>query len=108
MFDKIFEAQQKAEEIKKRLDNISVTGEAENGAIKVVASANKTIKSIEIKDDFFKETEKEQLEELLLVALNKAFEQAENISKSETAAMTQEMLGSMGGLGALGKLFGGK
>ncbi len=108
MFDKIFEAQQKAEEIKKRLENISVTGEAENGAIKVVSSANKSIKSIEINDEFFKDTDKEQLEELLVVALNKAFVQADNVSQAETAAMTQEMLSGMGGLGALGKLFGGK
>jgi len=108
MFDKIFEAQQKAEEIKKRLENISVTGEAENGAIRVVSSANKSIKSVEIQEEFFKDADKEQIEELLVVALNKAFEQADNVAKAETAAMTQEMLGSMGGLGALGKLFGGK
>lgn len=106
MFDKLFEAQQKADEMKKRLDSISVKGEAENGAIEVVASANKTIKSIAINEEFFKEADKEQIEELLVVALNKAFEQADNITQSETAAMTQEMLGGMGGLGALGKLFG--
>ena len=106
MFDKLFEAQQKADEIKKRLDNISVKGEAENGAIQVVASANKKVKDIKIDEEFFKNADKEEIEELLVVALNKAFEQADNISQSETAAMTQEMLGNMGGLGALGKLFG--
>ena len=106
MFDKLFEAQQKADEIKKRLDNISVKGEAENGAIQVVASANKKVKDVKIDEEFFKNADKEEIEELLVVALNKAFEQADNISQSETAAMTQEMLGNMGGLGALGKLFG--
>lgn len=106
MFDKLFEAQQKAEEIKKRLDSISVKGEAEGGAIQVVATANKKVKEVKIEEEFFKNSDKEEVEELLVVALNKAFEQADNISQSETAAMTQEMLGSMGGLGALGKLFG--
>ncbi len=106
MFDKLFEAQKKAEEVKKRLETISVTGEAENGAIKVVATAGKTIKSIAIADDFYTSTDKEALEELIALAVNKALEQAEKISQAETAAMTQEMLGSMGGLGALGNLFG--
>ncbi len=46
MFDKIFEAQQKAEEVKKRLGNISVSAEVEDGAIKVTATANKLIQSI--------------------------------------------------------------
>jgi DNA-binding YbaB/EbfC family protein len=108
MFDKLLAAQQKAEEVKQRLENISVTGEAENGAIKVIANANKNVKSIEIKEDFLAQTDKEGLEELLVVAINKALTQADSIAQAEQAAMTQEMLNSMGGLGALGSLFGSK
>jgi DNA-binding YbaB/EbfC family protein len=103
MFDKIFEAQQKAGEVKARLDKITVTGTAEGGKITVNANGNKVIQSINIDDDFFKDAHKEELEELLLVAINKAMEQAENISQSEMAAMTKDMLG---GLGGLGNLFG--
>ncbi|RYE19954.1 MAG: hypothetical protein EOP42_28225, partial [Sphingobacteriaceae bacterium] len=40
MFDKILEAQQKAEEVKKRLDGIMVSGNAENGKITVTANGN--------------------------------------------------------------------
>lgn len=36
MFDKLFEAQQKAEEIKKRLDTISISSEVEGGKIKII------------------------------------------------------------------------
>nr|MBC7614046.1 YbaB/EbfC family nucleoid-associated protein [Pseudopedobacter sp.] len=105
MFDKIFEAQQKAEEVKKRLANISVVAEVEGGAIKVTATANKLIQSIEIKEDFLKENGKEGIEDLLVVAINKALDQAENVSQAEMAAVTQQMLGGMGGLG---NLFGKK
>lgn len=105
MFDKIFEAQQKAEEVKKRLENISVTAEVEGGAIKVVALASKAIKSIEIDGNFLAENGKEGLEELLVIAINKALAQAENVSQAEMAAVTQQMLGGMGGLG---NLFGKK
>lgn len=95
------EAQQKAGEVKKRLDAITVTGTAEGGKITVQANGNKVIKSIAIDDDFLKEADKEELEELLVVAVNKALEQAENVSQSEMAAMTNAMLGGMGGLGNL-------
>jgi len=98
MFDKIMEAQQKAGEVKKRLDAISVTGTAEGGKITVNANANKVIQSINIDADFYKDADKEEVEELLLVAINKAIEQAENISQSEMAAMTQQMFGGLGGL----------
>ena len=98
MFDKIMEAQQKAGEVKKRLDAITVTGTAEGGKITVNANANKVIQSINIDENFFVDADKEELEELLLIAINKAMEQAENISQSEMAAMTQQMFGGLGGL----------
>ncbi len=101
MFDKIFEAQQKAEEVKKRLDDIILSAEVEDGAIKVTATANKNIRSIEIDENFIKENGKEGVEDMLVVAINKVLEQAENVSQSEMAAVTQQMLGGMGGLGNL-------
>ena len=65
MFDKLMAAQGKAEEIKKRLDTISVFGEVEGGAIKVTATANKAITAIAISDEFYEQADKEELEELL-------------------------------------------
>jgi DNA-binding protein YbaB len=105
MFDKIFEAQQKAEEIKKRLENISVSAEVENGAIKVSATASKTITAIEINPNFITENGVEGLEDVLVIAINKTLAQADNVSQAEMAAVTQQMMGSMGGLG---NLFGKK
>jgi DNA-binding YbaB/EbfC family protein len=98
MFDKIMEAQQKAGEVKKRLDAISVTGTAEGGKITVTTNGNKVIQSINIDNDFFADADKEEIEELLLVAINKAMEKAENVSQSEMAAMTQQMFGGLGGM----------
>ena len=98
MFDKLFEAQQKAGEVKKRLDGITVSGVAEGGKIRVTANGNKVIQSVMIDEDFFKSADKEELEELLLVAINKSLEQAENVSQSEMAALTKDMFGGMGNL----------
>ena len=105
MFDKLFEAQQKAEEVKKLLESISVSAEVENGAIKVSATASKTITSIEINPNFITENGVEGLEDVLVIAINKVLVQADNVSQAEMAAVTQQMLGGMGGLG---NLFGKK
>ena len=98
MFDKLMAAQQKADEIKKRLDTVSVFSEVENGAIRVTATANKAITAIDINEDFFKEVDKEELEELLLTAINKVLVQAEAVSTNEMQAATKDMLGGLGGM----------
>ena len=98
MFDKLFQAQQKAQEIKARLDNISVVGEAEGSKVRVIATANKEIKEVIISEDLFTEGDREQVEELLIVALNKALAQADNISQAEMQAATNDMFGGLGNL----------
>ncbi|MEO8887218.1 MAG: YbaB/EbfC family nucleoid-associated protein [Mucilaginibacter sp.] len=98
MFDKLLEAQQKAGEVKKRLDAITVSGSVEGGQILVTANGNKVIQSINIQASFLDEADKDELEELLVTAINKALEQADNVSQSEMAAMTKDMLGGFGGL----------
>jgi DNA-binding protein YbaB len=102
MFDKLFEAQQKAEEIKKRLDTISVSSEVEGGKIKITATANKRITNISIDPDFLASAETEELEELLVIAINKTIDQAESVSQAEMQAATRDMMGG------LGNLFGNK
>lgn len=84
------------EEIKEKLNNISVTGEAENGNIKVIANGNRLLNSIEINDDFYKTTNKEELADLILTAANRALEQAERVEKSE---MSHAAMGMLPGLG---------
>jgi nucleoid-associated protein EbfC len=98
MFDKLMEAQQKAGEVKNRLDAITVTGTAEGGKITITANGNKIVQSVTIDDAFFKDADKEELEELMAIAINKAMEQADNVSQTEMATMTKEMFGGMGGL----------
>jgi len=98
MFDKLMEAQAKAGEVKKRLDAITVSGTAEGGKITVQANGNKVVQSIIIDEAFLKDADKEELEELLVIAINKAMEQADNVSQSEMAAMTKDMFGGLGNL----------
>jgi DNA-binding YbaB/EbfC family protein len=98
MFDKLIQAQQMAGDVKKRLDNITVTGSVEGGKISVNANGNKVVKSVIIDPEFFRDVDKEELEELLVTAINKAMEQADNVSQSEMAAVTKDMFGGLGGM----------
>ena len=98
MFDKLMAAQQKAEEIKKRLDQVMVTGEAEGGAIKVTATANKEVTDVSIAPALLAHADKEELEELLVVAINNAVRQADNVSQTEMQGAAKDMLGGLGGL----------
>jgi DNA-binding protein YbaB len=98
MFDKLLQAQQKAEEIKKRLDLISVSAEVEGGKIKITSSANKHISSVSIDPDFLQSVDHEELEELLATAINKVLAQADNVSQTEMQAATRDMMGGLGNL----------
>ena len=98
MFDKLMEAQKKAEEIKKRLDQVMVTGEVEGGAIKVTATANREVTDVHIDGAFLADAGKEELEELLAVAVNNALKQAEHVSQREMQGAAKDMLGGLGGL----------
>lgn len=98
MLDKILEAQKKAEEIKSRLDTIIVRSEVEGGKIRVTATGNKILTAISIDPQFLITSDSEQLEELLLTAINKVLQQAEQVSQSEMQAVTREMMGNLGNL----------
>ncbi len=91
MFDNLMsQMQEQANEIKKKLNNTSVEAEAENGLVKVKATGNKKILSVEISNDIA--DDKETIEDLVVVALNKALEKADKIAAEETGTMTKGML----------------
>ena len=98
LFEKLKEARQKIEESKKKLNDIVVAVSVENGAIKVVANANKSIKNIEISKAFLKEADKESFEELLLTAVNKALDEAAKKGEAEMKEITKDILPNFPGL----------
>jgi DNA-binding YbaB/EbfC family protein len=101
MFDfmgKIQEAQKQMEETKKRLSDIVVEEQAEGGLLKVSTDCNLKIKNIEISDTVFQNHDKSELEDLLVVTINKALEKAKQTQEAEMAKVAQGMLPGMGGL----------
>lgn len=100
MFGKLAEAQQKAQEIKNRLELITVEGRANIDKVRVTANANKTIKNIDIDPSLLTLDKREELQDLILIAIEDALTQAENIAQSEM----QHLMGSM--MPGLGNLMG--
>ncbi|MCD4794981.1 MAG: YbaB/EbfC family nucleoid-associated protein [Bacteroidales bacterium] len=97
MFDNLMsQMQEQANEIKMKLDNTIVEGEAENGLVKVKATGNKKILSIEISDDLA--DDKEAVEDLVIVAVNKALEKADEVAAKETGDLAKDVLPDIGNL----------
>lgn len=96
MFGKLNEAKEKAEQIKQKLELITVEGSAEG--IKVIANGNKKVTSINIDPALLKAENKEQVEELLVIAIERALEQAENVSAAEMRSLMGSMMPGLGGL----------
>lgn len=94
MMGKLKEAQQNIEATKKRLDTIMIDGEA--GGIKVVVTANRTVKSLTIEDHLLED--KEEFEDYMIIALNKALEKANAIHEAEMAAAAKNGLPDIPGL----------
>ena len=84
MMSKLKEAQQKVEETKKRLDTVTLSEQSNDGLLKVTITANREIKSLDIDDELLED--KEQLEDYLILTLNKAIKKATEVNEAEIAA----------------------
>ncbi|MFB9058221.1 YbaB/EbfC family nucleoid-associated protein [Mariniflexile ostreae] len=96
MMGKLKETQKKVEDTKKRMDTVLVDESSNDGKLKVTLTANRTIKSIEIADDLLHD--KEQLEDYLILTLNKAIDKATNINEAELAAVAKDGMPNIPGL----------
>ena len=96
LFSKLQEAQQKMEERKQKLGDIVVDGEAGNGMVKVSVTGNREIKTISIDNQLLAPDKKEELEDLLVTALNRALKNAEQVWEEEMKDVAGGMLGGLG------------
>ena len=87
MMGKLKETQQKIEDTKKRLDTVLINEQSNDALLKVTLTANTAIKSIAIDDSLLQD--KEQLEDYLILVLNKAIEKATRLNQSELDAVTK-------------------
>ena len=93
--------EERQKEMKLKLAEITVDAEAGDGAIKVSANANREITNISINKDALDWNDHEQVEDLVMVAVNRALEKAAEQEAIESQKLINDMLPP-----GMGNLFG--
>jgi len=96
MMGKLQEAQKKVEETKQRLNNVLIDEQSADGLLKVTVTANRQIRTIDINDELL--SDKEQLEDYLILKLNKALDKAGAINEAELAAAAKDGMPNIPGM----------
>lgn len=96
MMGKLQETQKKIEETKQRLNNVLIDEQSADGLLKVTVNANRTIKQLEIDNELLQD--KEQLEDYLILTLNKALSKAGDINEAELTAAAKDGMPNIPGL----------
>jgi nucleoid-associated protein EbfC len=96
MMGKLQETQRKVAETKKRLDTVLIDEQSNDGLLKVTVTANREVKSITIDDTLLED--KDQLEDYLLLVINKAITRASEINQTELDAVAKADLPMIPGM----------
>lgn len=96
MMGKLKETQKKVEETKKRLDTFLIDESSSDKKLTVTLTANRTIKSIKVDKSLLQD--KEELEDYLILTLNKAIERATQVNESEIAAVAKDGMPNIPGM----------
>tara|TARA_R100000935_G_C2837703_1_gene169092 strand:+ start:1200 stop:1523 length:324 start_codon:yes stop_codon:yes gene_type:complete len=96
MMNKIKETQEKVEATNERLKTVLIDEQSSDGLLKVTITATREIRNITIADELLED--KEQLEDYLVLTLNKAITKASNINEAELAAVAKDGMPDIPGL----------
>ena len=96
MMDNLRGAQQKVEETKTRLNSVLIDEVVADGKLKITLTANREIKAISIDDSLLADAE--ELEDYLIIALNKAIEKATKINEEEMAVAAKSGMPNIPGM----------
>ncbi|WP_075342886.1 YbaB/EbfC family nucleoid-associated protein [Tenacibaculum agarivorans] len=96
MMDKLKQAQQKVEETKQRLNSVLIDESGADGKLKVTVTANREIRAINIDDSLLQDNE--ELEDYLILTLNKALKRAGEINEQEMAIAAKSGMPNIPGM----------
>ncbi len=99
MMGKLRDTQIKMEATKKRLDTVLLIEKSSDALLQVKISANRELKEISIDDRLM--ADKEQLEDYLILTLNKAIREATKVNETELGAVAKEGLPNIPGMDTL-------
>jgi len=96
MFGKLKElmdAKGKMEEVKKRLESVLLTGESMNKEVSVTVTGGRKVVKIAIHPSIFNVREKEEIENLILIAVNHGLDQADHLMAEEMKRIMPDIPG---------------
>lgn len=96
MMNKLKQAQLKVEETKQRLHTVLIDENGADGKLKITVSANREIKSISIDESLLNDAE--ELEDYLILTLNKALKRAGEINEQEMAIAAKSGMPNIPGM----------
>lgn len=96
MMQKLQDAKAKVEATKDRLNLVYLQEKSNDDLLKVEITANREIKKIEIDPSLLEDVE--QLEDYLILTLNKAIAKATQVNEAEIAAVAKEGMPNIPGL----------
>ncbi|MBC6999239.1 YbaB/EbfC family nucleoid-associated protein [Cytophaga sp. FL35] len=99
MMGKLKETQEKVEATKKRLDTVYLQESSSDNLLQVTITANRQVKEVKIDDSLLED--KEQLEDYLVLTLNKAIEKATQVNETELGAVAKEGMPNIPGMDSL-------
>ncbi|HZJ35394.1 MAG TPA: YbaB/EbfC family nucleoid-associated protein [Gillisia sp.] len=99
MMNKLKETKEKVEATKERLKTVLIDEQSADGLLKVTITAARDIKNITIADELLED--KEQLEDYLVLTLNKAIKRASDVNDMELAAVAKDGMPDIPGLDML-------
>lgn len=96
MMNKLKDAQQEVEKTKTRLNSVLIDEASADNKIKITLTANREIKNISIHESLLSDAE--ELEDFLILTLNKAIAKASKINEDEMAAAAKTNMPNIPGM----------
>jgi hypothetical protein len=97
LMGKVKEAQEKMKEAQENLVNIKVTAESGAGLVKATVNGQKQLIDLEIDHDLIKPDQAFMLKDLIIAAVNKATEEADQKAKEELRKSTEGLIPNIPG-----------
>ena len=102
MRQQLMKLQEQMVQTQEALGDETVSATAGGGAITIVMNGHQKVESITIEPDVVDPEDIEMLQDLIIAAVNEAFEQSQALAAERMGALT----GGLGGLGGLGGMLG--
>ena len=94
MLEKLQQMKSQADDSKNRLGSIKISEEAGGGLVRITMDGNRNLESVEINTDI-NSLEKEDLEDLLVVAFKRTLDKVNEINEKEVMSSAQSLFPGM-------------